>query len=43
LDYKNLEASAFAWFAMKRDKGNLISKAYLTGAKNSRRLGIIYR
>ena len=43
LDYKNLEASAFAWFAMKRDQGNLIPKAYLTGAKNSRRLGVIYR
>jgi len=43
LDYKNLEASAFAWFAMKRDHGNLISKAYVTGAKKSRRLGIIYR
>jgi anhydro-N-acetylmuramic acid kinase len=42
-DYKNLESSAFAWFAMKRDQGKLIPKAYLTGAKNSRKLGVIYR
>ena len=42
-DYKNLESSAFAWLAMKRDQGKLIPKAYLTGAKNSRKLGVIYR
>ena len=42
-DYKNLESSAFAWLAMKRDHGKLIPKAYLTGAKNSRKLGVIYR
>ena len=42
-DYKNLESSAFAWLAMRRDQGKLISKAYLTGAKNSRKLGVIYR
>jgi anhydro-N-acetylmuramic acid kinase len=42
-DYKNLESSAFAWLAMKRDRGKLIPKAYLTGARCSRRLGTIYR
>jgi hypothetical protein len=25
-DYKNLESSAFAWLAMKRDQGKLILK-----------------
>ena len=39
----SVESSAFAWLAMKRDRGKLISKAYLTGAKNSRKLGVIYR
>ena len=43
LDYKNLEASAFAWFAMKREQSAMISKGYLTGAKKSRKLGTIYR
>jgi anhydro-N-acetylmuramic acid kinase len=43
LNYKNLEASAFAWFAMKRDHGALISKSYLTGATANRKLGTIYR
>tara|TARA_B100000927_G_C16086663_1_gene317459 strand:- start:106 stop:456 length:351 start_codon:yes stop_codon:yes gene_type:complete len=43
LDYKNLEAAAFAWLAMKRDKQQLINKSYITGAKSSRKLGIIYR
>ena len=42
-DYKNLESSAFAWLAMKRDQGKMIPKAYLTGARCSRRLGTIYR
>ena len=42
-NYKNLESSAFAWFAMGRDQGKLIPKAYLTGAKKSRKLGVIYR
>tara|TARA_Y100000389_G_scaffold203150_1_gene250651 strand:- start:6573 stop:7649 length:1077 start_codon:yes stop_codon:yes gene_type:complete len=43
LDYKNLESAAFAWLAMMRDKGKMISKAYVTGAKCKRKLGIIYR
>ena len=43
LDYKNIESSAFAWLAMTRVKGKLISKGYITGAKTSRFLGIIYR
>ena len=42
-DYKNLESSAFAWLAMIRNQGRLISKGYLTGANFSRKLGIIYR
>tara|TARA_B100001059_G_scaffold233690_1_gene274345 strand:- start:90 stop:1166 length:1077 start_codon:yes stop_codon:yes gene_type:complete len=42
-NFKNLESSAFAWLAMKRDQGRLISKSYLTGAKSSRKLGVIYR
>ena len=42
-DYKNLESSAFAWLAMKRDQGKLIPKAYLTGARSSRKLGTIFR
>ena len=42
-NYKNLESSAFAWLAMKRDKGKLIPRAYLTGAICSRKLGTIYR
>ena len=42
-NYKNLESSAFAWLAMKRDKGELISRGYLTGAKSKRKLGVIYR
>ena len=41
--YKNLESSAFAWLAMKRDQGKSIPKAYLTGARCSRKLGTIYR
>ena len=43
LDFKNIESSAFAWLAMRRVKGKLISKGYITGAKTSRLLGIIYR
>mgnify|MGYP003298927767 FL=1 len=43
LDFKNIESSAFAWLAMTRVKGKLISKGYITGAKTSRLLGIIYR
>ncbi len=43
LDFKNIESSAFAWLAMTRVKGKPISKGYITGAKNSRLLGIIYR
>ena len=43
LNYKNIESSAFAWLAMKRVKGKPISKGYITGAKKSRLLGIIYR
>ena len=43
LNFKNLESSAFAWLAMKRVKGKPISKGYITGAKTSRLLGIIYR
>ena len=43
LNYKNIESSAFAWLAMKRVKGKRISKGYITGAKVSRLLGIIYR
>ena len=43
LDYKNLEASSFAWLAMKRSTGKLISKSFLTGARRSRRLGSIYQ
>ena len=43
LDFKNIESSAFAWLAMTRVKGKLISRGYLTGAKTSRLLGIIYR
>ena len=42
-NYKNLESSAFAWLAMKRDQGKSIPKAYLTGARCSRKLGTIYR
>ena len=42
LDYKNLESSSFAWLAMKRIKEDLICKAYITGAKRSRKLGVIY-
>ena len=42
-DFKNIESSAFAWLAMRRVKGKLISKGYITGAKKSRLLGIIYR
>jgi anhydro-N-acetylmuramic acid kinase len=42
-DYKNLESSAFAWLAMKRDQAKLITKPYLTGAKSNRKLGTIYR
>ena len=42
LDYKNLESSAFAWLAMKRDTGQLINKGYITGARRSRKLGVIY-
>ena len=43
LDFKNIESSAFAWLAMTRVKGKPISKGYITGAKSSRLLGIIYR
>lgn len=43
LNYKNLESAAFAWFAMKRDMGNVISKGHITGARGSRKLGTIYR
>ena len=43
LDYKNLEASSFAWLAMKRNTGKLISKGFLTGARSSRKLGSIYQ
>ena len=43
LDYKNLEASSFAWLAMKRNTGKLISKRFLTGARRSRMLGSIYQ
>lgn len=43
LDYKNLEASSFAWLAMKRNTGKLIPKGFLTGARRSRRLGSIYQ
>ena len=43
LDFKNLESSAFAWLAMQRVYSKPISKGYITGAKRSRRLGIIYR
>ena len=43
LDFKNIESSAFAWLAMKRVKGKPISKGYITGARKSRLLGIIYR
>ena len=42
-NYKNLESSAFAWLAMKRYQGKSIPKAYLTGARCSRKLGTIYR
>jgi anhydro-N-acetylmuramic acid kinase len=42
-DYKNLESSAFAWFAMRRDQSKFIPKGYLTGAKSRRKLGVIYR
>tara|TARA_B100000035_G_scaffold314782_1_gene332248 strand:- start:101 stop:1174 length:1074 start_codon:yes stop_codon:yes gene_type:complete len=43
LDFKNLESSAFAWLAMQRINNKPISKGYITGAKKSRSLGIIYR
>ena len=43
LDFKNIESSAFAWLAMTRVKGKPIPKGYITGAKASRLLGIIYR
>ncbi len=43
LDYKNLESAAFAWLAMKRDIGQFIDKGYITGARRSRKLGVIYR
>ena len=43
LNFKNIESSAFAWLAMKRVKGKPISIGYITGAKTSRLLGIIYR
>ena len=42
-DFKNLESSAFAWLAMQRVNSKPISNGYITGAKRSRRLGIIYR
>ena len=43
LNFKNIESSAFAWLAMTRVRGKPISKGYITGAKTSRLLGIIYR
>ena len=43
LNFKNLESSAFAWLAMQRVNGIPVSKGYITGAKKSRKLGIIYR
>ncbi len=42
LDYQNLESCAFAWLAMKRVKGEMITNGYVTGARKSRKLGIIY-
>ena len=43
INYKNLESASFAWLAMKRYNGEMIKKNYITGAKRSRKLGIIYR
>ena len=43
INYKNIESASFAWLAMKRDNKEVIKKSYITGARHSRKLGIIYR